>query len=131
MASLWIQDILSEGVISLETVGTHHNPSDVLTKFVQAAVLGQHLPKLNLFKASLSEVHKYCSGVEKIKAVKLVKEDVCNRAHAVLSKVYQQVRFNIKAIQSDVRFVCWISILFRISRRFSPKDSEKRSSESG
>ena len=31
-------------VISLEKVGTHHNPWDGLTKFAQAAVLGQHLP---------------------------------------------------------------------------------------
>ena len=65
---LWIQDILSEGVMSLEKVGTHHNPSDVLTKFVQASVLGQHLPKLNLFKDhSLSQVFKFCAGIEKIK----------------------------------------------------------------
>ena len=27
---LWIQDVLSEGVISLGKLGTHHNPSDVL-----------------------------------------------------------------------------------------------------
>ena len=61
---LWIQDILSEGVITPEEVETHHSSSDVLTKFVQAAVLGQHLPKLNLFKdPSLSQVRKYCSVV--------------------------------------------------------------------
>ena len=42
---LWIQDILSEGVISLDKVGAHNNPSNALTKFVQAAVLGQRLPK--------------------------------------------------------------------------------------
>ena len=47
---LWIQDILSEGVMSLEKVGTHHNPSDILTKFVQASVLGNHLPKLSSSK---------------------------------------------------------------------------------
>ena len=65
---LWIQDILSEGIIWLEKVGTHHNPPDVLTKFVQAAVLGQHLPKFNLSKdSSLLQAFKYCSGVEKIK----------------------------------------------------------------
>ena len=46
---LWIQDFLSEGVMSLEKVGTRHNPSDVPTKFVQSSVLGNHLPKLNLF----------------------------------------------------------------------------------
>ena len=47
---LWTQDVVSKGIISLEKVGTHHIPSDVLTKFFQAAVLGQHFPKLNLFK---------------------------------------------------------------------------------
>ena len=49
---LWIQDILCESVISLEKVGTQHNPSDVLTTFVQAAVLGHHFPKLNLSNRS-------------------------------------------------------------------------------
>ena len=34
---LRIQDVLSEGIMSLEKVGTHHHPSDVLTKFVQAS----------------------------------------------------------------------------------------------
>ena len=54
---LWIQDILSEGVMSLEKIRAHHNPSDFLPKFVQASVLGQHLPKLNFFKDhSLSQV---------------------------------------------------------------------------
>ena len=47
---LWIQDVLSEGIISFEKAGMHHSPSDVLTKLVQAAILGQHLPKLNLFR---------------------------------------------------------------------------------
>ena len=62
---LWIQDILSEGVMSLEKVGTHHNPSDILTKFVQASVLGNHLPKLSLFKdSSLSQVFKFSSAVQ-------------------------------------------------------------------
>ena len=64
----------------------------VLTEFAQAAVLGQHLPKPNLFKdRSLSQVHRYCSGVEKIKTVKRLKEGVNNYAHALLSKAYQQV----------------------------------------
>ena len=43
-----MDSVLSGGIISLETVRTHHNPSDVLTKFVQVA--GQHLPRLNLFE---------------------------------------------------------------------------------
>ena len=74
---LWIQDVLSEGIISLEKVGTHHNPSDVLTKFVQAAVLGQHLPKLNLFKdPALSQAFKYGLGVEMVKTVKSKEKDV-------------------------------------------------------
>ena len=93
---LWIQDILSEGVISLEKVGTHHNPTDVLTKFVQTAVLGQHLPKFNLFKdSSLSQVRKYCAGVEKIKAVRLLKEDISKFA----------VNNKFSAFQKD-RLVC-------------------------
>ena len=94
---LWIQDVLSEGIISLEKVGTHHNPSDVLTKFVQAAVLGQHLPKLNLFKdPALSQVFKYGLGIEKIKTVKSEKEDVRVKektnlsANHVLSRVCEQ-----------------------------------------
>ena len=59
---LRIQDILSEGVMSLEKVGTHHSPSDVLTKFVQFSVLGNHLPRLNLFKdSSLTQVFKVSS----------------------------------------------------------------------
>ena len=64
---LWIQDVLSEGIISIEKVGTHHNPSsDVLTKFVQAAVLGQHLPKFKFFKdPALLQVLEYGLGVEK------------------------------------------------------------------
>ena len=68
----------------------------MLTKFVQAAVLGQHLPKLNLFKEpALSQVFKYGLGVEKIKALKSEKEDVTVKqktnfsANHVLSRVYQ------------------------------------------
>ena len=61
---LWIQDILSEGVMSLAKVGTHHSPSDVLTKFVQSSVLGNHLPKLNLFKdSSVTQVFKASSDL--------------------------------------------------------------------
>ena len=67
---LWGKPIFSEGVMSLEKVGTHHTPSDVLTKFVQTSVLGQHLPKLNVFRdQSLSQVFKFCAGIEKIKPV--------------------------------------------------------------
>ena len=47
---LWIQDEIKEGKLELKKVGTHFNPSDVLTKYVPASVLGQHLPRLNIFK---------------------------------------------------------------------------------
>ena len=47
---LWIQDEIKEGKLELKKVGTHFNPSDVLTKYVPASVVGQHLPRLNIFK---------------------------------------------------------------------------------
>ena len=47
---LWIRDEVKEGKLELKKVGTHFNPSDVLTKYVPASVLGQHLPHLNIFK---------------------------------------------------------------------------------
>ena len=49
---LWIQDEVKEGKLELKKVGTHFNPSDVLTKYVPASVLGQHLPRLNIFKVN-------------------------------------------------------------------------------
>ena len=49
---LWIQDEVKEGKLKLKKVGTHFNPSDVLTKYVPAPVLGQHLPHLNIFKVN-------------------------------------------------------------------------------
>ena len=49
---LWIQDEIKEGKLELKKVGTHFNPSDVLTKYVPASVLGQHLPHLNIFKVN-------------------------------------------------------------------------------
>ena len=89
---LWIQDILSEGVMSLEKVGTHHNPSDVLTKFVQSPVLGNHLPKLNLFKdSSLSQVFKVSSDVVSITPVQGHHRDL-RRSHVDdqrLARLYQ------------------------------------------
>ena len=51
---LWIQDEVKEGKLELKKVGTHFNPSDVLTKYVPASVLGQHLPRLNIFKVNSS-----------------------------------------------------------------------------
>ena len=86
-----------DGIMSLEKAGTHHNPSDVLTKFVQAAVLGQHLQKLNLFEdPSLSQVFKYGLGMETVKTVESEKEDVTVKGNANFcanhapSRVYQQ-----------------------------------------
>ena len=48
----WIQDEVKEGKLELKKVRTHFNPSDVLTKYVPASVLGQHLPRLNIFKVN-------------------------------------------------------------------------------
>ena len=49
---LWIQDEVKEGELELKKVGAHFNPSDVLTKYVPASVLGHHLPHLNIFKVN-------------------------------------------------------------------------------
>ena len=49
---LWVQDEVKRGKLELKKVGTHFNPSDVLTKYVPASVLGQHLPRLNIFKVN-------------------------------------------------------------------------------
>ena len=85
----WTQDGLGEGIISLETVGTHHNPSHVLTKFVQAAVFGQHLP---IFKPRLSQMFKNsCSDHEKLNAIKNVRVTSTHGVYDVLSKVDHQV----------------------------------------
>ena len=113
---LWIQDILSEGVMSLEKVGTHHNPSDVLTKFVQASVLGNHLPKLNLFKdPSVSQVFKVSSGVVKITPVQgshrelrgsHVEDQRLARLHQVCAQHQGQVcLINFEAFQDQQDFM--------------------------
>ena len=82
---LWIQDILSEGFILLAKGGTHRNPSDVLTTFVQAAVLGQHLPKLKLFKDScLLTGIRMSAGVKKLNVTQNIRDDQSRRAHAAL-----------------------------------------------
>ena len=88
-----IQAVLNEGVISLEKVGPHSNPSDVLSKFVQAAVLGPHLPKRNIFRdPRLSQVSQYsCTGQSKIKQVSSNQINVAPRAHDIISSVYQHV----------------------------------------
>ena len=126
---LWIQDVLSEGIMSLEKVGTHHNPSDVVTKFVQASVLGQHLPKLHLFNDhSLSRVFKYCSGVE---TVKIVGKNHAAVSDQRLARLYQQVcgqhqgqvcMINFEAIQDQQDFMIqqFRSASVRIRRAFTP-----------
>ena len=136
---LWIQDVLSEGIMSLEKVGTHHNPSDVLTKFVQASVLGQHLPKLNLFKDhSLSlvtgvQVLLRCregqDSRQEIMNHAAVKEACCSDQR--LASLYQQVcgqhqgqvcMINFEAIQDQQDFVIqrFRSASIRIRRAFTP-----------
>ena len=49
---LLIQDEVKEGKLELKKVGTHFNPSGVLTKYVPASVLGQRLPHLSIFKVN-------------------------------------------------------------------------------
>ena len=131
---LWIQDILCEGVMSLEKVGTHHNPSDVLTKFVQASVLGNHLPKLNLFKDhSLSQVFKVGSGVAKIMTAQKSHREV-RGSHVNdqrLARLYHQVcaqhqgqvcMINFEAFQDHQDFMIqkFKSASGRLRRAFTP-----------
>ena len=42
----------SQRGLELKKVGTHFNPSDVLTKYVPVSVLGQRLPRWNIFKVN-------------------------------------------------------------------------------
>ena len=120
--------------VSCHKVGTHHNPSDVLTKFAQASVLGQHLPKLNLFKDhSLSQVFKFCAGVEKLKAVhrshRAIKEAHCTDQR--LARLYHQVcdqhqgqvcMINFEAFQDHQDFMIqrFKSASSKIRRAFTP-----------
>ena len=86
---LWIQAIFSEGVISLEKVRTHHNPSCSRSSLKLLFLVS--ISRGSTFKdSSLSQVYKYCSSVEKIKTVKLIKEDVSVNAHTILSRANQQ-----------------------------------------
>ena len=147
---LWSHDVLSEGIMSIEKVGTHHNPSDVLTKFVQASVLGQHLPKLNLFKDhTLSQIFKICAVVEKLKAVhkspRAVKEAHCSDQR--LARLHQQVCdqhqdqvcvINFEGIQNHQDFVIqrFKSASIKIRRAFTPpprrgSDESSHSDEDG
>ena len=126
---LWIQDILSEGVMSLEKVGTHHNLSDVLTKFVQSSVLGNHLPKLNLFKdSSLAQVFKVSSiaqvqGFHRDHRGSHVEDQRLARLHQVCAQHQGQVcMINFEALQDqqDVMIQRFRSASSRIRRAFTP-----------
>ena len=128
--------------MSLEKVRTHQYPSDVLTKFVQASALGQHLPKLNLFKDhSLSQVFKFCAGAEKLKAIhrshKTIKEAHCTDQR--LARLYHQVcdqhqgqvcMINFEAFQDHQDFMTqqFKSASSKIRRAFTPPP--RRGSES-
>ena len=48
----------------LKKVGTHFNPSDVLTKYVPASVFGQYLPHLNIFKVHSKSIHLILSQLQ-------------------------------------------------------------------
>ena len=125
---LWIQDILSEGVMSLEKVGTHHNPADILTKFVQASVLGNHLPKLNLFRdSSLSQVFKV-SSIVRVHGLQShrgshVEDQRLARLHQVCAQHQGQVcmiNFEVFQNQQDLVIQRFRSASSRIRRAFTP-----------
>ena len=129
---LWIQDILSEGVMSLEKVGTHHNPSDnvtdILTKLVQASVLGNHLPKLNLFRDSaVSQVFKVSSivrvhGLQSHRESQVADQRL-SRLHQVCAHHQGQVfMINFEALQGQQDLVVqrFKSASRRIQRAFAP-----------
>ena len=133
---LWIQDILSEGVMSLEKVGTHHNPSDIFTKFVQASALGNHLPKLNLFKdSSLSQVFKVSSVVQvqdfhRDHRAGQVADQRLARLHQVCVQHQGQVCvINFEAFQGQQDFMVqrFKSASRRIQRAFTPPPSRRGS----
>ena len=125
---LWIQDFLSEGVMSLEKVGTHHNPSDILTKFVQASVLGNHLPKLNLFgDSAVSQVVKVSSivhvhGLQSHRESQVADQRL-SRLHQVCAQHQGQVfMINFEAFQGQQDLVVQRlkSASRRIQRAFTP-----------
>ena len=118
---LWIQDTLSEGVVSLEKVGTHHNPSNVLTKFLQTAVLGHHFPKLNHFKDSfLSQVNGYLQVSRNSMSCRMSK----TINHAELMQFFREYTFKnviINKVENlhKVKSVWFILIQFRRDKRLS------------
>ena len=69
---LWIQDEIKEGKLELKKVGTHFNPSDVLTKYVAASVLGQHLPRLNIFKVISQRSKSVLLSAQSVQSVQSV-----------------------------------------------------------
>ena len=135
---LWIQDILSDGVMSLEKVGTHNNPSDI-----QASVLGNHLPKLNLFKASsISQVFRV-SSVVRVHGLQShrgshAEDQILARLHQVCAQHQGQVcMINFEAFQGQQDLVIqrfksasrkrFKSASRRIQRAFTPPPSRRGS----
>ena len=114
--------------MSLEKVGTHHNPSDILTKFVQASVLGNHLPKLNLFRDSaVSQVFKV-SCIVRVHGLQSHRESQVadqrlSRLHQVCAQHQGQVfMINFEAFQGQQDLVVqrFKSASRRIQRAFTP-----------
>ena len=121
--------------MSLEKVGTHHNPSDILTKFVQASVLGNHLPKLNLFRvSSLSQVFKV-SSIVRVHGLQShrgshVEDQRLARLHQVCAQHQGQVcMINFEAFQGQQDLVIqrFKSASRRIQRAFTPPPSHRGS----
>ena len=121
--------------MSLEKVGTHHNPSDILTKFVQASVLGNHLPKLNLFKdSSLSQVFKV-SSIVRVHGLHShrgshVEDQRLARLHQVCAQHQGQVcMINFEAFQNQQDLVIqrFRSASSRIRMAFTPPPSRRGS----
>ena len=114
--------------MSLEKVGTHHNPSDILTKFVQASVLGNHLPKLNLFRdSSLSQVFKV-SSIVRVHGLHShrgshVEDQRLARLHQVCAQHQGQVcmiNFEVFQNQQDLVIQRFRSASSKIRRAFTP-----------
>ena len=100
-------------------MGTDHNPSDVLTKFVQAAVL------VSVFQSSTSskiQVCLRCSSIAQVsrrsrQSSQQRKMTVSMRIWWTMHIQFFQEYINKLAVNTtvsafQVRFVCWISILF-------------------
>ena len=112
----------------MKKVGTHHNPSDVLTKSVQSSVLGNHLPKLNLFRdSSLSQVFKVSSivsvhGLHSHRGSH-VEDQRLAQLHQVCAQHQGQVcviNFEVFQNQQDLVIQRFRSASGRIRRAFTP-----------